>query len=133
MFILGGQPPRAIELFSLQVENTLLGGLRSIFIKEGLIGFVTTYYKGFNITNTVKIIHRFLPKEVSSILVYYLARIRPFIKQIHLLALKNKAFIPLYLWFKGLKGLWSSNQLSNVLKRESLRVLGPNTQLIIAL
>ena len=40
--------------------------------------------------------------------------------------------MPPQLWTKGLKGLWSSNQLSTVFKKESLRVLGLNTQLKIA-
>jgi hypothetical protein len=33
---------------------------------------VTMYYKGYSISNTTKIIHRYLPKAVSKLVVYYL-------------------------------------------------------------
>jgi hypothetical protein len=74
----GGQPPRGTELVGLQHSNTAQGQHRGVFIEEGLIGTVTSYHKGYNITGSTKIIHRYLPKEVSELLVYYLWLILPF-------------------------------------------------------
>ena len=113
------------------MENTPLGGLRSLFIEEGLVTYVTSYHKGFNISNKLKIINRYFPKEVSLVLVYYLAKIRPFIGHLHYLAQK-KAPIGPQLWFKSLGGFWSSDNLSKVWEKESLKELGPGTRLIIA-
>ncbi|KAF3031175.1 hypothetical protein E8E12_000438 [Didymella heteroderae] len=64
-----GQPARGTELMSLQQSNTAQGHHRSIFIEEGLVSTVTSYHKGYNITGSTKIIHRYLPKEVSELLV----------------------------------------------------------------
>ncbi|KAF3031497.1 hypothetical protein E8E11_000866 [Didymella keratinophila] len=64
-----GQPARGTELMSLQHSNTAQGHHRSIFIEEGLISTVTSYHKGYNITGSTKIIHRYRPKEVSELLV----------------------------------------------------------------
>jgi len=58
--VTSGQPARGTELLSLQHSNTAQGHHRSIFIEEGLIGTVTSYHKGYNITGSTKIIHRYL-------------------------------------------------------------------------
>jgi hypothetical protein len=42
------------------------------------VSTVTTYYKGYSINNTTKIIHWYLPKAVSKLVVYYLWLILPF-------------------------------------------------------
>lgn len=63
---------------TLQHSNTMQGYYRGIFIEEGLIRIVTSYYKGYNITGSTKIIYRYLPKEVSELLVYYLWLVLPF-------------------------------------------------------
>jgi hypothetical protein len=70
--ITGGQPPRGTELIGLQHSNTAQGQHRGVFIEEGLISTVTSYHKGYNITGSTKIIHQYLLKEVSELLVYYL-------------------------------------------------------------
>jgi hypothetical protein len=67
--ITGGQPGRGTELTSLRHMNTISGYHRNIFADNGVVNTVTTYHKGYSITNAVKIIHRFLPKEVGELLV----------------------------------------------------------------
>jgi hypothetical protein len=47
MHLCGGQPARALELLGIQWKNTAYSGVRNIFIKEGLVTFVATYYKGY--------------------------------------------------------------------------------------
>lgn len=44
----------------------------NIFIKESLITIVISYYKGYTYTRTTKIIYRYLPREISELVVYYL-------------------------------------------------------------
>jgi hypothetical protein len=96
--ILSGQPPRGTEITSLQYCNAAHGRRRNITIENGLVSFVTFCYKGYSITNCTKIIHRYLPQEVSELLVYYLWLVLPFCTQLKLLALNFKELDSPYLW-----------------------------------
>jgi hypothetical protein len=96
--ILSGQPPRGTEITSLQYCNAAYGRQRNITIENGLVSFVTFCYKGYSITNCTKIIHRYLPQEVSELLVYYLWLVLPFCTQLKLLALNSKELDSPYLW-----------------------------------
>ncbi|KAL6406140.1 hypothetical protein AUP68_10703 [Ilyonectria robusta] len=84
----GGQPARGTELLCIQHSNPRdgSGGRRNIFIENGLVGFVTYYHKGYSITGTTKIIHRYLPSEVGELLVYYVLLVVPFLDQLSRLA-----------------------------------------------
>ena len=44
----------------------------NIFVEEGLVSTITTYYKGYSVIGSTKIIYRYLPKEVGELVVYYL-------------------------------------------------------------
>ncbi|KAI1522763.1 hypothetical protein PtrSN002B_012141, partial [Pyrenophora tritici-repentis] len=114
----GGQPPRGTELIGLQHSNTAQGQHRGIFLEEGLISTVTSYHKGYNITGSTKIIHRYLPKEVSELLVYYLWLILPFWQQLDILVYKRKDPHSTFLWPKG-SGTWDSSRLTRVIAREA--------------
>jgi hypothetical protein len=57
MHITGGQPARGPEIMSVQHSNTVKGGHRNIFIKDGMVVFATQYYKGYNVSGDVKIIY----------------------------------------------------------------------------
>jgi hypothetical protein len=70
--------------------NTLNGHHRSIFIKNELLGTVTSYHKGYNVTSTLKIIYRYLLKEVSELLVYYLWLVLPFWQKLDVLVYGQK-------------------------------------------
>jgi hypothetical protein len=37
------------------------------------VAFVTTYYKGYSLSKCVKTIYRYVPREVSKLVVYFLA------------------------------------------------------------
>jgi len=80
----GGQPARAPKLLSIRFSNSIETGTRSIFVKNGLVFFVTYYYKGYSISGSTKIIHRYLPKEIGELLVYYLWLVVPFLTRISL-------------------------------------------------
>ena len=45
------------------------GGHRNPFIEDGTVVFVTRYHKGYEVTGDVKIIHRYLPREVGELVV----------------------------------------------------------------
>jgi hypothetical protein len=59
-------------------KNTTYGKVRNIFIEEGLVVFVATYYKGYWSSRNIKIVYRYLPREVRELLVYYLWLVLPF-------------------------------------------------------
>ena len=88
--VTSGQPARGTELLSLRFQNTVLGHTRSVFMDDGAVSTVTAYHKGYSITGSTKIIHRYVPKEVGELLVYYLWLVRPFVDQLNVLAFKEK-------------------------------------------
>jgi hypothetical protein len=55
--ITGGQLARGLEIISVRHSNTVKGGHRNIFIKDGIVVFITQYYKGYNVSSDVKIIY----------------------------------------------------------------------------
>lgn len=71
IYITESQFGYATELLSLYYSNTVYSRHCNIFIKYGLVSTVTTYYKGYSISNTTKIIYRYFPKSVSELVVYY--------------------------------------------------------------
>ncbi|KAI2474957.1 RecQ Superfamily II DNA helicase [Pyrenophora tritici-repentis] len=54
----------------------------------GIGPFVTTYHKGYSFSRRVKTIHRYVPREVSELVVYFLALGRPFINSLQMLHYK---------------------------------------------
>lgn len=78
MHITGGQPARAPEILSVRHENTAKGSHRNLFVEDGLVVFVTQYHKGYAMSGDIKIIHRYLPREVSELVVRYLWLVLPF-------------------------------------------------------
>ena len=102
---------------------------RNIFIENGLVSFVTSYHKGYSIQGSTKIIHRYLPKEVSELVVYYLWLVLPFVQQLRILVLDDEmaATQPSpFLWAlssekekkKGEQSPWPSSRLSNAISSE---------------
>jgi hypothetical protein len=85
-----GQPARGSETLSLRSVNTLNGHHRNVFIEGGMVSTVTTFHKGYSTTGDTKIIHRYLPKEVGELLVYYLWLVQPFCRNLEMLALRRR-------------------------------------------
>ncbi|KAH7386614.1 hypothetical protein BKA64DRAFT_569228, partial [Cadophora sp. MPI-SDFR-AT-0126] len=48
---------RAPELLGIRWKNTVYRGVRNIFIEEGLVIFVATYYKGYRSSGNIKIMY----------------------------------------------------------------------------
>ncbi|RHZ49046.1 uncharacterized protein CDV56_103939 [Aspergillus thermomutatus] len=116
--VTGGQPGRATELLTLTHSNTKHGRHRSNFIEHGLVSTVTTYHKGYSISNSTKIIHRYLPKAVSELVVYYLWLILPFCQSLQRLARGQRGTASPYLWPAG-EGTWGSDRLRKILQQEA--------------
>jgi hypothetical protein len=97
MHICGGQPGRAPEILGIRWKNTEQGGIRNIFIEDGLVALVTRYHKGYRSSNNVKIIHRYLPQEIGELLVYYLWLVLPFHEKLQFQARGERCSSP-FLW-----------------------------------
>ena len=122
--ITGGQPARGTEILSVRHSNTSMGGHRSIFVEDGLVVLVTRYHKGFIMSGDNKIIHRYLPREVGELFVYFLWLVIPFQQQLEAYSGRDKA-ISAYMWAAEAPGKkWTSEQLKNAIKRESKIGLG---------
>ncbi|CAE7173497.1 DUF3505 multi-domain protein [Pyrenophora teres f. teres] len=61
------------------------GGVPGVFLEGGLVSFTTTYHKGYSFSKRVKTIHRYVPQEVSELVVYFLGLGRPFIDDLQML------------------------------------------------
>ncbi|CEL11233.1 hypothetical protein ASPCAL14336 [Aspergillus calidoustus] len=80
--ITGGQPARAPELLSIQHVNTQASRHRNIFIEDGMVTAVTAYHKGFHASNDIKLIHRYMPRAVGELVVWYMWLVLPFTEQL---------------------------------------------------
>ena len=120
-----GQPARGTEILSLRHANTVNGHHRNVFIEGGMVSTVTTYHKGYSTTGNTKIIHRYLPKEVGELLIYYLWLVQPFCGKLEMLALRRRELPSPFLWAKrGSLDPWDSSRLSRVLQTETKEAFG---------
>jgi hypothetical protein len=55
--IIGGLLPRRTKLVTVQYKNSLNSNSRGIFIKDGLVVYITAYYKNIELTKNSKIIY----------------------------------------------------------------------------
>jgi hypothetical protein len=69
-------------------------------------------------TESTKIIHRYLPKEVSELLVYFLWLILPFWQQLDIPVYKRKDPHSTFLWPKE-SGTWDPSRLTKVISGEA--------------
>ncbi|KAK4242949.1 hypothetical protein C7999DRAFT_36735, partial [Corynascus novoguineensis] len=78
MHMSGGQPARGTELVTVQYKNGTEGDIRGLFIEDGMVVFVTMYSKTMGMSAKAKVIHRYLPREVGELVVYYVWLAIPF-------------------------------------------------------
>jgi hypothetical protein len=128
--ITAGQPGRAPELLSVRHRNTE-GGHRNVFIEDGLVVFATKYHKGFYATNDAKIIHRYLPRAVGELVVWYLWLVLPFVERLQAYqqdvcgtareTIEGMQSRTAYIWAPDPTSgrEWTSERLREVLKRET--------------
>ncbi len=95
--ITGGQPARAPELLSVRHSNIIKGEHRNVFVENRLMVFVTRYHKGYAVSGDVKVIHRYLPREVGELMMYYLWLVLPFQQRLEA-AVWKKDEVSAYMW-----------------------------------
>ncbi|QGA22350.1 hypothetical protein EYB26_010066 [Talaromyces marneffei] len=78
MHLTSGAPARGPEAMSIRYQNTPFGGLRNQLIEHGLVSFMTTYHKGYHIQGRPKIIHRYVPRAVGELFIYFQRLAMPF-------------------------------------------------------
>ena len=121
--ITGGQPARGSEILGIRHTNTAEGH-RNVFIEDGMVVYVTRYHKGFQLSGDVKIIHRYLPREVGELVIQYMWLVLPFQRQMEALVWK-KARESEYMWPKDVHGKqWTSERMRKVLKEVTAVGLG---------
>jgi hypothetical protein len=83
--LLGGQPTRTTELLGIRFVNTPNGGRRNVFIQHQIVYITTGYHKGYTQGGQLKVVQRYLPREVGEQLVWYLWLVLPFCQHIQVL------------------------------------------------
>jgi superfamily II DNA helicase RecQ len=101
MHVTGGQPARGPEILGIRHRNTGDGGIRNVFVHKGLISFVALYHKGFRSSERAKVIHRYVPREVGSLVVWYLWLVLPFWQQVQGVIQGADETSP-YIWAKNI-------------------------------
>jgi hypothetical protein len=124
MHITGGQPARGPEILSIRHSNTAKGYHRNVFIENGLVVFVTRYHKGYSVSGDVKIIHRYLPREVGELWVWYAWLVLPFQQRLEV-DVWQKSEVSAYVWPTDPQGRqWTSERMSKAMRRLSVVGLG---------
>jgi hypothetical protein len=124
MHIAGGQPARGPEILSIRHSNTVKGSHRNVFIEDGMVVFVTRYHKGYNLSGDVKIIHRYLPREIGELVVLYMWLVLPFQQRLEAMVWEKEA-VSSHMWPADPNGRkWMTDRLREALKRESQVGLG---------
>jgi RecQ family ATP-dependent DNA helicase len=120
----GGQPGRGPEVMSIRHSNTIKGEHRNMFIEDGMVVFATRYHKGYAVKGDIKIIHRYLPREVGELVVWYMWLVLPFQQQLEAMVWKRETMSS-HMWPADPNGRkWTSDRFREALKRESRVGLG---------
>ena len=75
-----GNPARGTELETLQFRNSAMKN-RNVYVFQDKIALIPSYNKTNNIKGSERLIPRFLPKELSHILIKYLVLVQPVLEQ----------------------------------------------------
>ena len=122
--ITGGQPARGTEILSVRHRNTVQGGHRNLFIEDGAVVFVTKYHKGYQISGDVKIIHRYLPREVGEVVVWYLWLALPCIQRMEAMVWQTRA-VSDHMWPADADGRkWTTDRMKEELQKVSTAAFG---------
>ncbi|GME47475.1 putative DNA helicase protein [Neofusicoccum parvum] len=124
MYITGGQPARGPEILSIRHSNTAKGGHRNAFVEDGLVVFVTRYHKGYAMSGDVKVIHRYLPREVGELVVWYLWLVLLFHQRM-LAVVRGSEQISAHMWPAEVgEKRWTTERMREAMKKESRISLG---------
>ncbi|KAK0886346.1 hypothetical protein LTR57_025752, partial [Friedmanniomyces endolithicus] len=82
---------------------------RGVFIDNGMVVFVTNYHKGYKKGRRVKIVHRYVPREIGEIVVYYLWLVEPFVRSLQVITHNQFECSP-WLWQPRPQETWSQRE-----------------------
>lgn len=117
----GGQPARGPELGSTKVSNSVYSA-RGWYVINGRLCFLTMYDKARKRRGNTEYIVRFLPDQISQIMVQYLVYIRPFARAVEYEVTKALPS-PEYL-FRDARGPWAGEELTRALGQATEKYLG---------
>jgi superfamily II DNA helicase RecQ len=89
-----GQPARGPEVLTIRHRNTANGGIRNLIMDRGLLMIVMGYHKGFSRSERLKVIQRFLPREITRPFVYFLWLVLPFWEDLQVNVLGKEELSP---------------------------------------
>jgi hypothetical protein len=122
--LVAGQPARIPEILSVRFRNTPQGQHRNVFLESGLVNVTTRWHKGYTISGDVKVINRFLPREVSEDFVRYLWLVQPFVERLEVFYCQATR-LSAFLWPADPGGKqWSPVRVRRSLQQESFLGLG---------
>ena len=113
-----GLPMRGTEATSLKIFNSW-NSLRNFFVFNGNIVAIAEYNKSQAVTETPRVIARFLPSEVSRLFISFIADVLPFLNLVeHDQDSLPESLPPSFIWQdKGAP--WTSDHLSDIIGRET--------------
>jgi hypothetical protein len=111
-------------MFSVRHSNTIKGEYRNEFIEDQLVVYVTRYHKGYAVSGDVKVIHRYLPREVGELWVWYMWLVLPWQQMLEVDVWK-KTEISSHMWPPDPDGTkWMSQRMRKAIKKESVVGMG---------
>lgn len=105
--MLGGQPPRGSELPTLTFRNVPNGRGRGLGIHGGMVVCEYKYHKGIGVSRKEKVIHRYLPREVGELLVWYVWFVLPFWNKLQAVVYGQRDMPSAYIWEPELEKQWA--------------------------
>ncbi|KAK4158609.1 zinc knuckle [Cladorrhinum sp. PSN259] len=72
MHLLGSILAQSWEILKIRYSNTEYSGVQNVIINRRIVCLMTLYYKNYRSSDQVKIIHRYLPRKVGELVVWYL-------------------------------------------------------------
>jgi superfamily II DNA helicase RecQ len=112
----GGQPARGTELVTVRYRNAGgKGETRGLFIEDGLVVLMTQYHKGLSTSGKQKVVHRYVPREVGELVVYYIWLALPFwYTLVRVCVGKGAADESDYIWEPAERRAWALPELEDV-------------------
>ncbi|KAH4341273.1 hypothetical protein HBH98_182860 [Parastagonospora nodorum] len=80
-----GTPARGTETTSIQhaTLNSAYGaGYRGVFFQGSLVSFTTEYHKRYSFSKRVRVVHRYVPRQVGQVVVYFIGPAQPFVDDV---------------------------------------------------
>ncbi len=111
--ITGGQPARGPEVLSIRHSSSGEGEGRNVFIEDSTVVMVTRYHKGYNISGDIKVIHRYLPRRVGALMVWYIWLVLPAVEALERIRSEGAYRQQWQVWAKDVQGRpWTPARMS---------------------